>query len=136
VIPDRQALITYRLERARETLEEARVLLETGHANACVNRLYYACFYAVSALLLTRNISASKHTQVRASLHRDYIRPGHVSKEMGDHYDLLFDSRHKGDYEDLAVFEVKDVRPWLEPTKSFLDHIADLAAHEMQRDTP
>jgi hypothetical protein len=46
-------LVGYRLQRARETVEEARVLLETDHANACVNRLYYACFYAVSALLLT-----------------------------------------------------------------------------------
>jgi uncharacterized protein (UPF0332 family) len=68
VIPDRQMLITYRLERARETLEEARVLLEKGHANAGVNRLYYACFYAVSALLLTRDtmiccsIAATKAT--------------------------------------------------------------------------
>jgi uncharacterized protein len=132
VIPDRQTLITYRLGRARETLEEARVLLEKGYANAGVNRLYYACFYAVSALLLTRDISASKHTQVRASLHRDYIKPGHISKEMGDHYDLLSDSRHKGDYEDFAVFEVKDVQPWLEPTKAFIDQIADLVAREMQ----
>jgi uncharacterized protein (UPF0332 family) len=69
---------------------------------------------------------------VRASLHRDYIRPGLVSKEMGDHYDLLFDRRHKGDYEDLAVFEVKDVQPWLEPTKAFVEQIADLVAREMQ----
>ncbi len=130
--PERQALIDYRLERARETLEEAGVLLQTGHANAGVNRLYYACFYAVSALLLTRNVSTSKHSYVRSRLHRDYIKPGHVSKEMGDHYDLLFDSRQKGDYADFAIFDVRDVQPWLEPTKSFVDQIADLIAREMQ----
>jgi len=130
VSPERQVLVGYRLERARETLEEARVLLETGHANACVNRLYYACFYAVSALLLTRSISTSKHSQVRALLHRDYIKPGHIAKEMGDHYDLLFDSRQKGDYEDLVVFDAAQVRLWLEPTKSFVDHIASLVARE------
>jgi hypothetical protein len=49
---EKQALVTYRLERARQSLEEAMLLLEAGHANAYVNRLYYACFYAVSALLL------------------------------------------------------------------------------------
>ena len=36
-------LINYRIARARETLEEARVLADTGHWNASVNRLYYAC---------------------------------------------------------------------------------------------
>lgn len=74
--PERRTLVGYRLERARQTLEEANLLLRAGHANACVNRLYYACFYAVSALPLTRSISATKHTQVRAALHRDYVRLG------------------------------------------------------------
>ncbi len=108
------------MERARETLEEARVLLETGHANACVNRLYYACFYAVSALLLTRNLSTSKHSHVRAMLHHDYVKPGHVSTEMGKHFDTLFDSRQRGDYEDLIVFDIEKIRPWLEPTRAFV----------------
>jgi uncharacterized protein (UPF0332 family) len=130
VTPERQTLVGYRLERARQTLEEAQLLLEAGHVNACVDRLYYACFYAVSALLLTQSISTSKHSYVRSLLHRDYIKPGHVSKEMGDHYDLLFDSRHQGDYEDLMVFEAETVRPWLEPTKSFVGHIADLIDRE------
>lgn len=126
--PERQTLVGYRLDRARQTLEEAKLLPDAGHANACVNRLYYACFYAVSALLLTRNISTSKHSHVRAALHRDYIKPGHISKEMGIHYDLLFDSRQKGDYEDLVVFKVEDLRLWLEPTKSFIEHAAGLIA--------
>lgn len=130
--PEKQTLVGYRLERARETLEEARLLLNAGHGNACVNRLYYACFYAVSALLLTQDISTSKHTQVRAALHRDYIRTGHVSKEMGGHYDLLFDNRQRGDYEDLVTFKVEQIRPWLEPTQSFVDHIANLIAAETQ----
>jgi uncharacterized protein (UPF0332 family) len=32
------------MERALETLEEARLLLASGHTNTYVNRLYYACF--------------------------------------------------------------------------------------------
>ncbi len=51
-----RTLITYRLERARESLEEANILLERGYGNTFVNRLYYACFYAVSSLLLTKGL--------------------------------------------------------------------------------
>jgi hypothetical protein len=130
--PEKQALITYRLERARQALEEATLLLKAGHANAYVNRLYYACFYAVSALLLTRDISTSKHRHLRTLLHQDYVKLGLVSVVMGKHFDLLFDSRHEGDYEDFVLFEVETVRPWFEPTKSFVDQIADLIAREIQ----
>jgi uncharacterized protein len=52
--PETRILVQYRLDRAREALAEAVLLLDSGHANTGVNRLYYACFYAVSALLLTK----------------------------------------------------------------------------------
>ena len=48
----RLGLMHYRMERADEALEEAAILSERCHYNAAVNRLYYACFYAVQALLL------------------------------------------------------------------------------------
>jgi len=136
VTAERQDLIAYRLERARQTLEEAEALLQMGHANAYVNRLYYACFYAVLALLLTRNISARKHRHVQTALHRDYVKTGLVSVAMGKHFDLLLNSRQEGDYADFAVFEAEDVRSWLEPTRAFVDSIAELTTREMRRNVP
>lgn len=50
---NRIAIVTYRLERAHETLKEADYNTDGGYYNAAVNRLYYACFYAASALLLS-----------------------------------------------------------------------------------
>lgn len=44
-----QALVSYRMQRAKETLQEADILIERNCFNAAVNRLYYACFYAVTA---------------------------------------------------------------------------------------
>ena len=44
-------LVRYRITKARETIEDARILANANRWNPCVNRLYYACFYAVSALL-------------------------------------------------------------------------------------
>ena len=66
-------LIAYRLMRAHETLEDACILANEERWNACVNRLYYACFYAVSALLLTDGLSSSKHTGVRSLFNRYYV---------------------------------------------------------------
>ena len=46
-----KTLVAYRLGRAHESIDEARILIERGYVNTFVNRLYYACFYAISALL-------------------------------------------------------------------------------------
>lgn len=123
---EERAVIEYRLARAREALEEAEVLLDAGHVNGHVSRLYYACFYAVSALLLTKNISTSRHAQVRALLHRDFVKPGTISPDMGRHFDRLFRSRQRGDYTDFVRFKSEDVAGWLEETRSFVVHIEAL----------
>jgi uncharacterized protein (UPF0332 family) len=41
---EERALIEYRMERARETVDEARIMFDAGRINTYVNRLYYACF--------------------------------------------------------------------------------------------
>jgi len=64
--PIEQELITYRCLRSEETLNEAKLLFDAGYYNAAVNRLYYACFYIVSALLLTEGMSSAKHSGVKA----------------------------------------------------------------------
>jgi len=78
-----RALVIYRSDRARESLEEANVLLDKGYGNTFVNRLYYACFYAVSALLLSRGLSSAKHSGVRSLFHQNFIKPGLVEVELG-----------------------------------------------------
>jgi uncharacterized protein (UPF0332 family) len=123
---EERSLIAYRISRAQEAVEEARILFDAGHINAYVNRLYYACFYATSALLLTRNLSTSKHGYLRSLLHRELIKTGSLPKEMGEHFDLLFNNRQKGDYADLIVFKADDVAGWLPPTKAFVSHIEGL----------
>ena len=115
-----RALIRYRVERAEETLEEAALMLEKGHVNTAVNRLYYACFYAVNGLLLTRELSSARHSGVRTLFHQYFIKSSEVSPSLGMFYDLLFDNRQKGDYADFVRFRVDDVQPWLDQAKHFV----------------
>ena len=123
---EERALIEYRMERARETVDEARIMFDAGRINTYVNRLYYACFYAVSALLLTRGFSTSKHGYLRSLMYREFVKTDLMPKDLGTHFDLLFDNRHKGDYEDFIRFEAEDVVGWLKNTKRFIDHAESL----------
>lgn len=113
-------LVRYRLKRAFETLDEAKLLFEAGHINTYVNRLYYACFYAVSSLLISVNESTSKHGHLRSLFHKEFIKTGLLPVESGKHFDLLFQSRQKGDYSDYTNFQADEVRDWLDKTKSFV----------------
>lgn len=63
---DFQSLLVYRMEQAQEALRDAELLLNAGRYRATANRLYYACFYAAVAALLTRQLQYSKHSAVIA----------------------------------------------------------------------
>jgi hypothetical protein len=111
------------MERAVEALDEAKLLFEGGHINTYVNRLYYACFYAVSALLLSRDESTSKHGHLRSLFHKEFVKTGILPVESGKHFDLLFQNRQKGDYSDYITFQADEVGDWIDKTRFFVDQI-------------
>ncbi len=119
-------LIKYRCNRAKEAIEEARVLADSGHWNACVNRLYYACFYSVSALLSKNSLFSSKHTGIRSIFNLHFVKTGVVSKETALIYNFLFERRQEGDYEEFVVFNESDVKPWLLEAEYFVNSIINL----------
>ena len=128
-----RTLITYRLERARESLEEANILLEQGYGNTFVNRLYYACFYAVSALLLTKGLSSAKHSGVRSLFHQNFVKSGLIETELGQFYDMLFDNRQKGDYADLVRFDPNEICDWYEEAQEFVETVENIVKKELGR---
>ncbi|MBW1961255.1 MAG: HEPN domain-containing protein [Deltaproteobacteria bacterium] len=132
VIDERlQNLIRYRIERARETLEEALLMQREGHWNSCANRLYYACYYAVTALLATKGLASSKHTGIKALFNQHFVKTGLVQKENGRLYNRLFDTRQEGDYVDFVVFERDDVEPLIPQVKDFIETISQLAQSQL-----
>ena len=96
---DVRTLVLNWLNKSQEAEEGANVLLEHQMWSAGVSRLYYAVFYAVSALLALRKSSFGKHSAVRASLHRDFIKTGILPIEAGMIYNRLFEWRQKADYD-------------------------------------
>jgi uncharacterized protein len=123
-----QALIEYRLKRALETLAEARLMQRESHWNACANRLYYAAFYAVSALLVQGGYATAKHSGIKALFNRHYVKPGIVEKENGRLYHRLFDLRQEGDYIDFVSLDAKTVEPLVTKTALFIEKIEQLIA--------
>jgi uncharacterized protein len=118
--------ITYRLEKAKQTYSDAKILAENKRWNSCVNRLYYACFYTLSAVLIKNNFEAKSHNGVRTIFFREFIKTGKVNKDFGKPYSDLFDWRNKGDYSDFIDFEAEDVLPLFEKTGQFITLLEEL----------
>lgn len=114
------------MARANETLEDARVLARAERWNACVNRLYYACFYAISALLLLDGLTSSKHAGIRSLFNKQYVKTGKVPKNLARIYNDLFEKRQESDYMDFVNFQGAQVLPLISEAEKLISHIAEL----------
>lgn len=125
-INNQSEYIRYRFERAEESFDEAIILSEHGKWNAVVNRLYYACFYAVISLLLKNGIETQSHDGARTQFGLNFVKTGKVSKEYGKLFSKLFDFRQKGDYGDLYDFDSETVKPLISKTKEFIQEVKSI----------
>ncbi len=94
---------------------------------SCVNRLYYACFYAVLALLERHGMASTKHTGARSLFNRNFVKTGLISRDLAATYNHLFDQRHESDYVDFLTVNAEDVRPHLAKAGEFISTVTKLA---------
>jgi uncharacterized protein (UPF0332 family) len=119
-------LIKYRLLRARDTLDDARILADKNKWNSTINRLYYASYYAVMALLLDSDLKPTTHNGAKSNFSEYFVSTNKISKELGKIYSQLFTWRQKGDYDDLFDFDKEKVMPYFEPVEKLIDTIENL----------
>lgn len=84
-------------QRAQNALMSAEVLVGVSGDDAA-SRAYYAAFHGVSALFAARGHHFSKHTAIRAAIHRDLVHTGEWPEELGEAFDALWELRDIGDY--------------------------------------
>jgi len=108
---DRNILVSLRINRAKETISEVHGNIKLGYWRTAANRLYYACYYAVSALLVKNGLTAHTHTGVTTQLGLHFVKKGLISKEQGRFYKELFYLRQDGDYDDWFDISEDDVKP-------------------------
>lgn len=76
-------LVNYWMEKAWESFKAAKSEHISNRLSTAIRNLYYACFYALTAVLYRQGKSFKKHTAVRAAFHRDLIKTGKVDAKWG-----------------------------------------------------
>lgn len=86
------------------------IRLKIGKARNTLNRLYYACFYAATALSFSRDIFTKTHSGVQQILGLHFINTGILEKELGKFYAELLNYRQQSDYDDFTIIDHEMVK--------------------------
>jgi uncharacterized protein (UPF0332 family) len=111
-------------DRAHKALASARQLAHNDPDSAA-SRAYYAAFHALTSVFALRGETFTKHSAIRAALHRDLIQPGLVPAENGRDYDFLMELRETGDYGGMSQVTRENAQTAISK--------ADLFLHAMDR---
>ena len=108
------------LNKSHRALNAAKILLDQGDADFAVSRAYYAMFYAAEGLLLSKNLTASKHSGLLNLLFEHFVKPGHLKSSFHQDLHQLFDLRQEGYYWAESTITGEMAQEALETAGSFV----------------
>jgi uncharacterized protein (UPF0332 family) len=101
----------------------AHVLLDQGFLRDAVNRSYYGMFYAVLALLVTKQLGTSKHQGAVSLFDREFVRTGVFDKDLSTWLHNAFEMRLDADYKELVAIPHEDVQQALHQAEIFVSRV-------------
>lgn len=123
---DRRALVVYRVEKARATFGEAQKVATVSLWNLAANRLYYALYYAASALLLSDGLTSHTHKGLLAQVSLNYVKDGRLTQSDGKLLRQMFNMRQEGDYEDFAETSEEDIKEAMPRVRELMEKLITL----------
>ena len=130
---ERNQVVAYRLEKAANTLRDAEKVIDLQMWATGANRLYYAAYYAVSALLIANGINAKTHEGIVRMFNQRFVATGTIDRELGRLYNGLFTMRLTGDYGDCFDLQAEDVQPKAAPTARLIETVTLLARQSLAK---
>lgn len=112
--------IQYKRDRALEALDDIKKMLDNKMLSSAMNRIYYAGFYIVGALLLLDGFSTSKHRQLIGHFNKEYIKTGKVPVDIGEILDESYNNRVASDYHDFVYLTKSQVEEFYNQMKDFV----------------
>jgi uncharacterized protein (UPF0332 family) len=103
-------LSSHRLNKAKDILRQAELLLNNNEYDGSVNRSYYAIFNAIRSLLALVGIDSRKHTGVISFFDQYFVKTGICEKELSVIAHAAFDTRQIYDYQDFQIVIYDEAR--------------------------
>ncbi|MCF8233179.1 MAG: HEPN domain-containing protein [Bacteroidales bacterium] len=129
-LEERKAYARHRIKSAFETFDAAKLLAENEYWNSAMNRLYYAVFYSVNALLILNEIDTKSHSTTKSMFSSHFVKTGIIDKKFGKLFSKLHDWRQKGDYDNLFELEPDHLKQLFKPAEDIIKVIAKMIEEE------
>ena len=123
---ERKTLVALELKKAQETYEDIEILINANRLNGAANRMYYAVYHAVCALLINDGHQVNTHKGSHALFSQHYIKTGILPREYGQLYNQLQTMREESDYNCAYDVEIDELQQRIEPAKRFIEDIKKL----------
>jgi uncharacterized protein (UPF0332 family) len=98
------------IQKAFRSVKAAYRNIEEGDYDFASSRAYYAAFYVMEAVLLTKNLSFSKHAGVISAFNQHFVKTGIFPKDFSKNISRLFRERETGDYDFVLSINEEDAR--------------------------
>ena len=108
------------LKMAMDSIRGARLLFKDELYGFSVSRAYYAMFYLVSAVLLTKDLNFSKHQAVVAAFGQHFIKNGIFKHKFHQYLVEAFEQRQIGDYEPMEEITKETAQKNIDRAEEFL----------------
>lgn len=109
--------------RSERYMKSAGLLIKDGDYESAVSRVYYAMFYCVEAVLLTKGLSFSRHKAVISAFGEHFVKTGIFPKDMSKAITLAFEKRQFGDYEFTFVITKEEAEEIIRQGQNFITSI-------------
>ena len=126
---DRYVLVALELEKADKTVGQMRYNMQGGEWEMVANRLYYALFHAVCALLINDKHEVETHRGAINKFRLFYVKEGVFTNEEGKLYSQLQSLREDGDYNCSIDVDQDDVEGKVTPTLRLIEKIKQYIAN-------
>jgi len=123
---ERKIIVDLELERTDKILAQLQTLREKEYWDTLVNRMYYAAFHAVNALLIHNSMRVHTHKGALIMFNKDFVHTGLITQEEGRLFTQLESLRERGDYNCFIDASEQEVVPLIEPLKDLIEKIKHL----------
>ena len=118
------------LDKAKDRIYSAQILLKAGQYNDAISRVYYAFFDAATAALLTKNLRVKTHQGLIILFNKHFVKNNKMPVKIARYLTKAFEARQEADYEALKKFDKEDVKAAIKSAKEFVKKVEEIISYE------